>query len=84
MNRVFFQYFGAIGNPQVSTRILLKSLLFIIPTIFILTSNYSVYGAAAASSIGYLITFIFAIKYLKKSMKIKFSDFLLNQKDFTL
>ena len=79
---IFSKYFLAIGKPEKSSCIQILSAVVGIITYLMLIQIWGVIGAAAASSITYVFTSIFAFKMYEATIKPDSADlFFVNKED---
>lgn len=73
-------YFAAINQIKRNIQISIAGLLVIIVANFFLIPSAGIYGAAIASSAGYLVCFVMAYHYFAKDGAIRFTDLLFFRK----
>lgn len=69
-------YFAAINQIKNNLLISFVGLLVIIIADLLLIPPYGIYGAAIASSAGYLVCFVLGSRYFAKEGTVRFSDLL--------
>ncbi|MBA2850509.1 O-antigen/teichoic acid export membrane protein [Methanococcus maripaludis] len=72
LNNIIFSIFNGIGKPHLSTKILYVGALFNLVFNLLLIPKFGAYGAAATTTMSYVLIQILQARYLNKFLGYKF------------